>query len=151
MLELTGRVELSVRLPSMQTSFHLHPTDSVDGEGEQPCLWDPRALGDLFWLSEVGPLELEGFLVEVELGHFGVDMLELCLEPWWWPPLPPEHLALGDSTGGLRVAALGGGPLCHLGLPDLLVGRSQQCGDLALIRGQVYPLPPKSIQFPTGV
>ena len=82
MLELTGRVELSVRLPSMWTSFHLHPTDSVDGEGEQPCLQDPCALGDLSWPFEVGPLELKRFLVEVESGHLGVDMLELCPEPW---------------------------------------------------------------------
>ena len=74
-LELTGRVELSVWLPSMQTSFCLHPTDSVDGEGEQLCLWDPCALGDLSWPFEVGPLELEGFLVEVESGHFRVDVL----------------------------------------------------------------------------
>ena len=34
-LELTGRVELSVRLPSMWTSFHLCLTDLVDTEGEQ--------------------------------------------------------------------------------------------------------------------
>ena len=37
-LELMGRVELSVWLPSVQTSFHLCPTDSADGEGERPHL-----------------------------------------------------------------------------------------------------------------
>ena len=37
-LELTGRVELSVWVSSVQTSFHLHPTDLADGEGEQLCL-----------------------------------------------------------------------------------------------------------------
>ena len=108
MLELTGRVELSVRLPSMWTSFHLCLTDLVDGEGEWPHLWDPHALADLSWPFEVGPLELEGFLVEVELGHFRIDVLELHPEPWWGPPLPPEHLALGYSTGVLGVTALGG-------------------------------------------
>ena len=33
-LELTGRVELSVWVPSVQTPFCLHPTDLVDSEGE---------------------------------------------------------------------------------------------------------------------
>ena len=37
-LELMGRVELSARVSSVRTSFHLHLTDLVDGEGEQPCL-----------------------------------------------------------------------------------------------------------------
>ena len=64
---------------------------------------------------EVGPLELEDFLVEVESGHFRVDVLELHPEPWWGPPLPPERLALGDSTGGLGVAALGADHFVILG------------------------------------
>ena len=53
-------------------------------------------------------MELEGFLAEVELGCFGVDMLELRPELQWGPPLPPEHLVLGDSKDRLGVAALGG-------------------------------------------
>ena len=37
-LELMGRVKLSVQESSMQTSFCLHLTDSADGEGEQSHL-----------------------------------------------------------------------------------------------------------------
>ena len=93
-LELTGRVELSVQLPSLQTSLHLRPTNLVDGEGEQPCLQDPCTLGDLSWPFEVGSLELEGFLVEVELGtselmcwscapsHGGCCPYHLSAWPW---------------------------------------------------------------------
>ena len=33
-LELMGRVELSVQVSSVWTSFHLHLTDSADREGE---------------------------------------------------------------------------------------------------------------------
>ena len=40
-LELMGRVELSVWVSSMWTSFHLHLTDLADGEGEQPHLPGP--------------------------------------------------------------------------------------------------------------
>ena len=45
-LELTGRVELSVWLPSVWTSFSLCPTDLVDGEGDWLHLQDLWALGD---------------------------------------------------------------------------------------------------------
>ena len=114
-LELTRRVELSVWVSSMQTSFRLCLTDSADGEGEWPHLREPQALGDFSCLLEAGPLELEGFLAEVELGHFGVDVLELRPKLQWGPPLLPEHLVLGDSTGRLGVAALGGDCFVTLG------------------------------------
>ena len=108
-LELTGRVELSVQESSMQTSFHLDLTDSADGEGECPCLQELRALRDFSWLSEVGSLKQEGFLAEVESGHFGVEVLELRPELWWGPPLLLEHLVLRDSTDRLGIITLGGG------------------------------------------
>ena len=114
-LELMGRVELSVWLPSVQTSFRLRPTDSADGEGERPCLREQQALGDFSCLLEASPLELEGFLVEVESGCFRVDMLELRPEPRLGLPLPPERLVLGNSTGGLGVTALGGDCFVTLG------------------------------------
>ena len=85
-LELMGRVELSVQVSSMWTSFHLHLTDWVDGEGKQLHLREPRALGDFSCALKASPLELEGFLVEVELGCFRVDMLELHPELQWGPP-----------------------------------------------------------------
>ena len=85
------------------------------GEGEWLRLREPRALGDFSYLFEAGPLELEGFLAEVESGHFGVDVLELCPKLQWGPPLPPERLILGDSTDGLGVAALGGDRFIALG------------------------------------
>ena len=65
-------------------------------------------LGDFSWSFEVGSLELEGFLAEVESGHFGVDVLELHPELQRGLPLLLECLALGDSTAGFRVVALGG-------------------------------------------
>ena len=40
-LELMGSVELSVQVSSVWTSFHLHLTDSADGEGEWLCLQEP--------------------------------------------------------------------------------------------------------------
>ena len=91
-----------------QISFHLGPTDSVDWEGEQLCLQEPQALGDFSWLFKVGSLEQEGFLAEVESGHFGVEVLELRPELRWGPPFPLECLVLGDPIDGLEVAALGG-------------------------------------------
>ena len=78
MLELTGRVVSTVPESSMQKSLHLHPADPVVGEGERLCLGELRAFGDFSWLFEVGPLEQEGFLAEVESGHFRVEVLELC-------------------------------------------------------------------------
>ena len=42
-------------------------------------------------------------------------MLELRPELQWGLPLPPECLALGDSTDGVGVAALGGGCFVTLG------------------------------------
>ena len=86
MLELMGRVELSMQESSKGTSFCLHPNDSADGEGEQPRLRELRAQGDFSWLSEVGSLEQEGFLAEVEYGCFGVEVLELCPELQWGHP-----------------------------------------------------------------
>ena len=94
-LELTGRVELSVWVSSMWTSFCLCPTDLADGEGEQPLLREPQALGDFSWPFEVGSLELEGFLAEVVTGHFGV-----CHWSVWC-------MVLGHSMDGLGAAALG--------------------------------------------
>ena len=82
--------------------------DGADGEGEWLHLREPRALGDFSWPFEVGSLELEGFLAEVESGHFGVEVLELHPELRWGPPLLPEYLVLGDSMDGLGVTALGG-------------------------------------------
>ena len=86
----------------------MHPADSAAGEGEQLCLQELRAFGDFFWLFDIGSLELEGFLAEVESGCFGVEVLELHPKLWWRSPLLLEHLVLGDSAGGSGVATLGG-------------------------------------------
>ena len=72
-------------------------------------------MGDFSWPFKVGSLELEGFLSEIESMHFGVEVLELCPEPLWGPPLPPECLVLGDSTDGLGVTAPGGDCFVTLG------------------------------------
>ena len=53
-------------------------------------------------------MELEGFLAEVESGHFGVEVLELCPEPHWDPHLPLKCLALVDSAGVSEAVALCG-------------------------------------------
>ena len=76
---------------------------------------ESRLLGDFSWSFRVGSLELEGFLAEVESGHFRVDVLELHPELQWCLPLLLEHLALGDSAAGVGVAALGGDHLIALG------------------------------------
>ena len=62
----------------MQKSLHLHPADLAMGEGEWPCLGELQAFGDFSWPFEVGSLEQEGFLAEVESRCFGVEVLELC-------------------------------------------------------------------------
>ena len=51
-------------------------------------------------LLAVGSLELEGFLAEVESGHFGVEVLELHPELWLGPPWLLECVVLEDSMGG---------------------------------------------------
>ena len=51
---------------------------------------------------------LEDFLVDVESGHFGVEVLEWRPEPRWGPVSPLECLALGDFTGAPKAAALHG-------------------------------------------
>ena len=70
-------MELSAWVSSVWTYFCLCPTDSVDGEGEWPCLQELQLLEDLSCSFGAGSLELEGFLAEVESGHFEVDVLEL--------------------------------------------------------------------------
>ena len=81
-LELMGRVELSLWVSSVWASFRLCPSDLADGEGEQPHLQEPQLLGDLSCSFRTGSLELEGFLAEVESGHFGVYVFELRPELW---------------------------------------------------------------------
>ena len=46
--------------------------------------------------------------MDVESGHFGVEVLELHLEPCWGPLLLLEHLALGDSGSVPEAATLCG-------------------------------------------
>ena len=105
-LELTGRVVLTVQESSQQKSLHLHLADLAVGEGERPCLQELWDFGDLSWLYEVDSLGQEGFLAEVELGHFRVEVLELCPDLHWGPLLLLECLALGDSAGVSEAAAL---------------------------------------------
>ena len=81
-LDLMGRMELSLQMSSVQASFCLCPFDSAGGVGDLPCLQEPRLLGDLSCSFGTCSLELEGFLAEVETGHFGVYVFELCPELW---------------------------------------------------------------------
>ena len=85
------------------------------GEGKQPHLQELWACRDFVWSSEVESLGQEGFLVDVESGHFRVEVLELCLEPHEGPPLLLEHLALGDSTDVSGAAILCGDCLVATG------------------------------------
>ena len=119
-LELMGRVALSSWVFSVQASFCLCLSDSADGEGEWPCLQELQLLGDLSCSFGTGSLELEGFLAEVESGHFRVDVLEPRPELRSCPPLPPEHLGLGDSIAVFGIAAHGGD---HFVVSDCLACR----------------------------
>ena len=56
----------------------------------------------------VESLGQEGFLADVESGHFRIEVLELRPEPHWGPLLLLERLALGDSAGVSEAAALCG-------------------------------------------
>ena len=53
--------------------------------------------------------------MDVESGHFRVEVLELCPEPHWGPPLLLECLALGDSPDVSRAATLCGDCLITAG------------------------------------
>ena len=106
MLELMGRVVSTVLESSPQRSLHLHPADPEAGEGERPCLQELWTCRDFAWSSRVDSLGQEGFLADIESGHFRVEVLELCLEHHWGPLLLLEHLALGDSAGVSKAAAL---------------------------------------------
>ena len=46
MLELMGRVVLTMPEPSMQRSFHLHLADPAAGEGKRPRLQELGPFGD---------------------------------------------------------------------------------------------------------
>ena len=115
MLELMGRVVSTILESSLQRSLYLCPADPEVGEGEQPCLRELQACGHFAWSSGVDSFGQEGFLADVESGHFGVEVLELHLEPHWGPLLLLEHLALGDSTGVSEAAALCGDCLVATG------------------------------------
>ena len=141
MLELMGRVVSTVPESSWWKSLHLHLADSAVGEGKWPHLQELRDFEDFSWPFDVGSLGQEGFLAEVESGHFGVEVLELCPNPHWEPLLLLEHLALGDSAG-VRSHRPVWGLLGHCGLPDLPVGWGQWHGDLPLERGEVNSPPP---------
>ena len=115
MLELMGRVVSTTLESSMQRFFPLHLADPAAGEGEWLCLRELWAFGDFSWSSKVGSLGQEDFLVDVESGRFGVEVLELHPEPHWGPLLLLEHLALGDSAGVSKAAALCGDCLVTTG------------------------------------
>ena len=115
MLEPMGRVVSTILESTPQRSLHLHPADPEAGEGKQPHLQELQACGDFAWLSMVDSLGQEGFLVDVESGHFGVEVLELRLEPHGGPLLLLECLAFGDSTDVAGAAALCGDCLVTAG------------------------------------
>ena len=106
MMEMMGRVVSTILEFTSQRSLHLHPADPEAGEGKQPFLQELWACGNFAWSSGVDSLEQEGFLADVESGCFGVEVLELCLEPCGDPLLLLEHLALGDSTDVSGAASL---------------------------------------------
>ena len=76
-----------------------------------------RAVGlwRLRLVIRVESLGQEGFFVDMELGHFRVEVLELHPEPHEGPPLLLERLALGDSTDVSGAAALCGDCLVTAG------------------------------------
>ena len=53
--------------------------------------------------------------MDIESVRFGVEVLELHLEPHWGQLLLLEHLALGDSAGVSEAAALCGDCLVAAG------------------------------------
>ena len=115
MLELMGRVVSTALESSMRISLCLHLADPAVGEGKWPCLREQQAFGDFIWSSGVDSLGQEDFLVDVESGCFGVEVLELCPEPQCGPLLLLERLALGDSTGVSEAAAMCGDCLVTTG------------------------------------
>ena len=106
MLEPMGRVMSAVLESTPWGSLHSCLAVPEVGEGKQLHLQELQASGDFAWSSGVDSLGQEGFLADMELGHFGVEVLELCLEPHEGPPLLLEHLALGHSTDISRAATL---------------------------------------------
>ena len=76
-----------------------------------------RVLGlwRLCLIIRVDSLEQEGFLADVESGRFGVEVLELRPEPCWGLLLLLECIALGDSAGAFKTAALCGDCLVPTG------------------------------------
>ena len=82
LLKLMGRVELSSQGSSVLASFYLCSFDLAGGVGDQPHLQEPQLLGDLSCSFMTCSLELEGFLAEMESGHFGIDVFEPRPELW---------------------------------------------------------------------
>ena len=76
LLELMGRVGLSLQVSSVWASFCLCPSDLADRVGDLPHLQEQQLLGDLSCSFGTCSLELEGFLAEVESGRFRVDVFE---------------------------------------------------------------------------
>ena len=71
-----GRVELTSQVSSVWAFFCLHSFDLAGGVGDLLHLRELRLLGDLSCSFRTCSLELEGFLAEVESGHFGVDVFK---------------------------------------------------------------------------
>ena len=142
MLELMGRVVMTVPESSMQKSLHLHPADLAVAEGKWPHLQELQAFGDFSWPFEVGSLEQEGFLAEVESEHFGVEVLELHPEPHWGTALAARVFSLGRLCRCVRSHCAVWGLLGYHGLPDLQVGWGWWHGDLPLECGEVNSLLP---------
>ena len=65
-----------MRVTSVGTSCHLRSFDPPEGEWERLHFHDLWDLGDL-WVPEDTSLEQEVFLVVVESGCFGVEVVEL--------------------------------------------------------------------------
>ena len=70
-LEPMGTVVSTVVAFIPQSSLCLHPSGSAVGEGKWPCFWELQACGDFAGWSEVDSWGQEGFLADVESGHFG--------------------------------------------------------------------------------
>ena len=105
-LEPRDRVVSTVPEAILLRSLHLLPADPAVGEGEQPRFLELQACGDFAWQSGVDSWGQEGFLADVESGHFGVEVLELHPVPHRGPLLLLERLVLGDSTDVSIAAAL---------------------------------------------
>ena len=102
-LEPMGRVVLSIPESIPLRSLHLLLADPAVGEGKQPCFLELQACGDFAWWSRVDSWGREGFLVDVESGHFGVKVLEPRPVPCGGPLLLLERLVLGDSMDVSRA------------------------------------------------